>query len=303
MSPYLEVARQGKNNWWRFLLSFLLILFMWFFIGSMPYLLLMAYAGLDGSPATYVTVQGPVGFDPLPVFVATMLSFVPLLLTTLFVVRFIHQRSARTLITAAPKIRWWRVAAAFGVWLGLSALMSVLEELLHPGRYQLTFQPAAFLAFLAPALVLLAIQTASEELFLRGYLMQGLGLVVRRGWLVAVITSLIFAGLHWGNPEVSVDAGLLMAYYFSFGLFAALISLRDGGLELALGIHASNNIFAALLANYKGSAITSPSIFTAGVLDPVYGLVAPLLGMGIFYLIFFVLMSPGPLAESSGMSG
>jgi hypothetical protein len=299
MSPYLEVARQGKNNWWRYLLSLLLILFMWFFIGSMPYFLLLAYAGLDGSPTTNVTSQGPVGFDPLLVFLAAMLSFVPLFLTTLFVVRFVHQRPARTLVTAAPRVRWGRLAAAFGVWLGLSALMSVVEELLHPGRYKLTFQPAAFIVFLAPALILLAIQTASEELFLRGYLMQGLGLFFKRGWVVAVITSLLFAGLHWGNPEVSVDAGLLMAYYFSFGLFAALISLRDGGLELALGIHASNNVFAALLANYNGSAIPSPSIFTAGVLDPVYGLVAPLIGMGIFYLVFLVLLNPRQLAEST----
>jgi membrane protease YdiL (CAAX protease family) len=298
MSPYLEVARQGKNHWWRFLLSLLLIIFMWFLVGSTPYLLLLAYAGLDGNPATYVAPEGPVGFDTLLVFVATMLTFVPLFLTTLFVVRFIHRRPARTLVTAAPRIRWGRLAAAFVVWLGLSVLISLVEELLYPGRYQLTFQPATFVAFLAPAILLLAIQTASEELFLRGYLMQGLGLIFKRGWIVALITSLLFAALHWGNPEVSVDAGLLMAYYFSFGLFAALISLRDGGLELALGIHAANNIFAALLANYSGSAIPSPSIFTARVLDPVYGLVAPVVAMGIFYLAFFVLQSRKQFSES-----
>jgi len=299
MSPYLEIASQGRNNWWRFLISLLLILFMWVFVGSVPFILLLGIAELDGNPATGASPQGPVGFDPLLVFLVTMISFVPLFLTTLFVVRVIHQRPAHTLITAAPKIRWGRMAAAFGVWLGLSTLMSVVEEGLYPGRYQLTFQPAAFLAFLGPALVLLAIQTASEELFLRGYLMQGLGLIFKRGWAVALITSAIFAGLHWGNPEVSVDAGLLMAYYFSFGLFAALITLRDGGLELALGIHAANNIFAALLANYSGSAIPSPSIFTARVLDPVYGLLAPLFGMGVFYLLFFVLRNPRELAESA----
>ena len=113
MSPYLEVAHQGKNNWWRFLLSLSLIIFMWFLVGSAPYVLLLAYAGLDGNPATSVAADGPVGFDPLLVFVATMLTFVPLFLTTLFVVRFIHRRPARTLITAAPRIRWGRRAAAF----------------------------------------------------------------------------------------------------------------------------------------------------------------------------------------------
>jgi len=298
MSPYLEIARQGKNNWWRFLLSLSLILFMWIFIGSVPTLLASAYAALDGNPSTYVTAQGLIGLDPLLVFVVYLISFVPLLLTTLFAVRFIHQRPARTLITAAPKIRWGRLAAAFCVWMALATVMSVVEELLHPGRYVLTFQPAAFFASLAPALILIPIQTSAEEVFLRGYLMQGLGLVFKRGWVVALISSVVFAGLHLSNPEISVDAILLPLYYFSFGLFAALISLQDGGLELALGIHAANNLFSVLFANYNGSAIQSPSIFLDRVLDPVYGLMAPLIGMGIFYVLFFILRRAPRRAES-----
>jgi membrane protease YdiL (CAAX protease family) len=298
MSPYLEVARQGKNNWWRFLLSLFLILFMWIIIGSLPTVLLSAYAGLDGNPATYITAQNILGFDPLIVFVVFLVSFVPLLLTTLFVVRYIHQRPAKTLITAAPKIRWGRLAAAFGVWLALAAAMSIVEELLYPGRYTLIFQPAAFFASLIPALILIPIQTSAEEVFLRGYLMQGLGLVFKRGWVVALMSSVVFAALHLSNPEVSVDAILLPLYYLSFGLFAALISLQDGGLELALGVHAANNLFSVLFANYNGSAIQSPSIFIDKVLDPVYGLVAPLIGMGIFYVLFFILRRAPQPAQS-----
>ena len=221
MSPYLEIARQGKNDWWRYLLSLLLILFMWFVVGSLPLVFLAVYAGLDANPATNFAPGGATGFDPLLVLVATFLTFVPLFLTTLFAVRFIHGRPVRTLVTAAPKVRWSRLAASFGMWLVLSAAFSVIEELLHPGRYVLTFQPAAFFAVLLPALILVPIQTSAEELFIRGYLMQGLGLVFRRGWVVAVITSLIFTSLHLGNPEMSASFPLLAAYYFSFGLFAS----------------------------------------------------------------------------------
>ena len=292
MNPYLEVARQGRNEWWRYLLSLGLILFMWIVVGSLPVLVLGSAAAFDNNPATAVTSTGLVGFDPLLIFVVTIGSFIPLFLTTLFVVRYIHGRPIRTLFTAHPSIRWGRMLAGFGIWLGLSTLMSIAEEIIYPGRYELTFQPATFMAFLLPAILLLGIQTSAEELFLRGYLMQGLGLIFKRGWIVALISATVFAALHWSNPEVSVNATLLMLYYFSFGLFAALIILRDGGLELALGIHAANNMFSALLANYADSAIQSPSIFLDKVLDPVYGLIAPLIGMGLFYLIFFVWKSP-----------
>jgi membrane protease YdiL (CAAX protease family) len=292
MSPYLEIARQGKNSWWRYLLSIALILFMWFVVGSIPILLLAAYAGPESNPAAIFAGSGPSGLDPLLVLVATFLTFVPLFLATLFAVRVIHQRPTRTLITAAPRIRWSRLRASFGFWLALSVLVSVVEALLYPGRYVLTFQAGPFFAALLPMLILVPIQTSAEEIFVRGYIMQGLGLVFRRGWIVAVLSSIIFASLHLSNPEVSANLPLLVAYYFSFGLFAAIITLLDGGLELALGIHMANNLFSVLLANYRGSAVQSPSIFTNTVLDPVYSLVAPLVGMVIFYLWFLVLRRP-----------
>lgn len=298
MSPYLEIARQGKNDWWRYLLSLGLIIFMWFVVGSLPIAALALLASLDGSPATGFAKGGLSGFDPLVVFVATFLTFVPLLLATLFAVRFIHQRPVRTLMTAAPKVRWSRLAASFGVWLAIAAAVSVVEELIYPGRYILTFQPAAFFATLVPALLLVPLQTSAEEVFIRGYLMQGLGLVFRRGWVVAVVTSLIFGSLHLANPEVAASLPLLAAYYFAFGLFAAIITLLDGGLELALGLHMANNLFSVLLANYSGSAIQSPSVFTDTVLDPVYGLVAPLVGMAVFYALFFGLRKARRPAET-----
>jgi membrane protease YdiL (CAAX protease family) len=297
MNSYLEIARQGRNEWWRYLLSVGLILFMWIIVGSLPALYLGAISAFDNNPETAVTGKGFVGFGPLLIFVIMLTSFIPLFLATIFAVRYIHGRPVRTLITAFPAIRWGRMAAGFGVWLGLSVLMSLMEEILYPGRYVLTFQPASFLAFLLPALFLLGIQTSAEEIFLRGYLMQGLGLVIRPGWIVAMISATVFAALHWSNPEVATSAPLLMLYYFSFGLFAALIILVDGGLELALGVHAANNLFSALIANYVGSAIQSPSIFTNSLIDPVFGLVAPLIGMGVFFLVFFVWKKSRQLTE------
>ena len=55
----------------------------------------------------------------------------------------------------------------------------------------------------------------------------------------------------------------------------------------ALGLHAANNLFGALFANYTVTALPSPALFTVQTLDPVYGLISTTIGMIVFYWIVF----------------
>ena len=66
-----------------------------------------------------------------------------------------------------------------------------------------------------------------------------------------------------------------------------LIALRDGRLELAIGLHAANNVFLALVANYEGSALATAAVFTARELDPWYSLATLVAGGSAFYWWFF----------------
>ena len=99
---------------------------------------------------------------------------------------------------------------------------------------------------------------------------------------------------------MATDSILIGLGYFVFGLFLAFITLRDNGLELALGMHAANNLFAALFANYTITALRSPSLFTIQTLDPVYGLISVVIGMIVFYIILFAL--PKPPSTTQGIS-
>ena len=122
----------------------------------------------------------------------------------------------------------------------------------------------------------------------RGYAMQGLGLLTRRPALIAVASSLVFTVPHLLNPEVHEHGVLIMAAnYFVIGMLLATITLRDGRLELAIGVHAVNNVFLALVANYEGSALTTESIFTARELDPVYSLATMIVGTLVFHWWMF----------------
>src|SRR5688572_8985283 len=85
MNAYLEIARQGRNDWWRYLISFPAILVIWLFVGAIPVIGLMVYVSMDGDPATNFTGTGFVGVPVILEFLLTMSTFIPLLVATFFV--------------------------------------------------------------------------------------------------------------------------------------------------------------------------------------------------------------------------
>jgi uncharacterized protein len=292
MSNYLEVARTGKNDWWQYIISFPAILATWLIVGSVPVFFLIAYVQLDENPATDVTASGFSGIPLLVEFLVTMSSFIPFILATLLVVRFIHNRPVQTLITGEPRVRWKRIFVGGGIWFAIAALIATVESLLYPGRYVLTFQPGELLVFVIFALILIPIQTSAEEVFFRGYLLQWIGLRLKNKWVLSVLNGLLFFLPHTANPEMAVDSTLVGLGYFVFGFVFTLVTVQDNGMELALGVHAANNLFIALFANYTITALPSPSLFTVQELDPVYGLISLVVGSILFFVIYFTLLVP-----------
>jgi membrane protease YdiL (CAAX protease family) len=86
---------------------------------------------------------------------------------------------------------------------------------------------------------------------------------------------------------MATDSVLIGLGYFAMGFFLTRIALQDNGIELALGMHAANNLFSVLFANYTITALPSPALFTIQTLDPVYSLISLVIGLIVFYVIFF----------------
>ena len=271
-SRYLDLVQQGRNAWWRYALGTFTIAFFWLVLGYVPYLLLMG-AGVS---------------DQLLEYLAVNFSIFMMLAGLVLTVKLIHRRPLLSLVTPEARLDGRRVWHGALVWTVIAAVIVVIEHLLFPDRYYLSFDPGRFFVSLAVVLVLTPIQTTAEELVFRGYAMQGLGLLTRRPALIAVASSLVFTAPHLLNPEVHQHGVLIMAAnYFVIGMLLATSALRDGRLELAIGLHAVNNVFLALIANYEGSALTTESIFTARELDPVYSLVTMIMGTLVFHWWIF----------------
>src|SRR3712207_1221567 len=91
------------------------------------------------------------------------------------------------------------------------------------------------------------------------------------------------------NPELDSNFVLVALYYFAFGAFFAWVSLRDGTLELAIGAHAANNLYGAVVLGFEGSALNTPSLFYTDRFVPAYSLIQFLVAAVLFYLAVFVL--------------
>ena len=289
-TKYLALASLGKNQWWRYLLGLVLIIVFWQLLGAIPLGMLVILVMGDDDPSTDVdlnTLQFT-GVDSLLPYLGINFTLLSMLLGVFLAVRFLHQRHFTSLLTPFSRINWLRILEGFTAFFLLITLATVLEALFKPQAYQITFDLKQFLIFLPIALVVTPLQAAAEELLFRGYLMQGLGLWSRRALFPVLGSSLLFMAAHLTNPEVGEDMYLIPLLYLLMGLFLAFITVKSNSLELAIGAHAANNLFAVLIMNYAGSALPAPSIFMADSIDPVASLLSFVLVASAFYWVVFV---------------
>lgn len=226
--------------------------------------------------------QGPVAFA-LMLFIFSGILFGLLVAT-----RRIHRRSALSVLTGAKTFRWHHLVKAGGMWLVVLAAMELVGYAVAPDMYTFQLDLWPFLALLCVAILVLPFQTSAEEVMMRGYLMQQIGLVSRYRWMPILITSILFGMLHGGNPEV-VQFGMAksMTLYIGMGLFFGIATIMDDGLEAPLGIHYVNNFFAFVLVGYKGSVFSGvPTLILKESEDLTWG--AVILNVAVMVIVLLV---------------
>lgn len=115
-----------------------------------------------------------------------------------------------------------------------------------------TFDRATYAAF---AIVLLVIAAAAEEIVFRGWLLKHLGAFTRNPALLMAVNGLLFALIHF---DPNLDAFLVRA---AMGAGLTWMTLRTGGVELAIGAHAANNIIILLLLRPLSLTPETPHAF------------------------------------------
>lgn len=267
---YLRLIERGRNSAARTLLGCVLIV--------------AAAVGLTIPIYWWLAVDAPSG--SVREFVAINLSILVMLVGLVLAVVVVQRRPLLTLVTPRNRFDWRRAWQGFAVYFAIAGAAFAVECVLYPGRYTLNADAQGLVLFAPVVMLLTPLQAATEELVCRGFLMQSLRTFTRSPPLIVALSSVVFMVLHLGNPEARHGV-LVAAEYLLTAVFLALITLRDGRLELAVGAHTAINVFIALLAGYPESALGTSALFAADALDPTYSLASVAAGWVLFYACFF----------------
>ena len=259
---YIKQVFKNKHDWWLYLAGLALIVIA-VVLGQIPHTVVLFSKALQSGvelgeldPNKMMQLLE----SNLNLFLM-LLSFAVGLLGLFVVVKFLHKQSITSLTTSRSKIDWKRFWFAFLFWGFISIVMIMIDYLSSPENYVFNFQLKPFLILVAIAAVLVPLQTSFEEYLFRGYLMQGIGAICKNKWVPLIVTSVLFGMLHIANPEIDKLGYILLVHYIGTGFFLGVITLMDEGLELALGFHAANNLFTALLVTADWTAFQTNSIF------------------------------------------
>lgn len=291
LAMFFQAARSGRNEWWLYLMGIVLVS-LGFMLGQVPLVLVLLAGSLTSGDSSDLETFSKtmdfesVGMDPNAGLVLLLTQFVVAVGFLWVVIKYLHQRKMVSLVNAFGRVRWPRFFFGLGVWGGIGLVAEFISWLSDPEAYVWQGNLASFLPLLVVALLLIPIQTSFEELFIRGYLLQGIGLMTRSRWVAVLMSSLVFMSLHLMNPEIArFGIGIMTLYYFLVAVFLAVITLLDDGLELALGIHAATNLFGALAVTYEGSALQTPALFRLDAPDARLILVQTIVAIAVFFLL------------------
>lgn len=215
-----------------------------------------------------------VGMDNNLGFALMLTVFIVAITVFWIYVKSTYRLKFKDLITPFAKMRWGRVVWGFGLVLALTAISELLSYAMAPEYYRFTFDPKSFWVLILICLFMLPIQTSAEEIIIRGYLMPHLSHIGNKAIIGLLATSLFFAAIHMGNPEVKEHGVLLtFPYYFISALFLGLMTTLDDGLEMALGVHFGVNLFSASIMSYEAAVIPTQTIWESTETNPALVLV------------------------------
>lgn len=316
---YFSQTKRGESAWWSWLVVTALAFVGWMFFqivllspfGAIakhttpPLTEALVEASKNGESSALVDVIGKImGASPIA-FALFLLTFPAGLITLYLCQKHIHKRTLTSLHTAASRFRIPHAIEGFILTWVVLGVFAYTANALGIIDVALVFSGGKFWIYAAVSLLFIPLQAATEEIVFRGYFVQGLTHILRSKWIAFILTSVAFMALHLSNPEALEGAAsgalpIVMSGYFFFGFAMCLIVWLDDGLETAIGIHAGNNCFAAVIMNYENSVLPTPSVFLTGS-DPVKDSISTFVVLGVLVAIIWWRRG-GPKRRSPGTS-
>ncbi len=313
VTKYQDLARTGNVRPSRFVSSVSVILYFYFFLGGIIASFPLIYVLINNKNALFDPVMRTDTMEfiekyvsPVPNYIFTNLSIYCMLVGVFIAVKWIHKRPFGTLINYNARIKWSRFWIGFLVYGTLISIGTAVDYIMNPETYTLSIDSSKFWITLPLILIMTPLQTTTEELVFRGYVIQSFGLKIKNGLILSLISGVLFTLPHLANPEIYASNKLgvfsticMILNYFVIGMVLAMITIRTNSLEAAMGAHAVNNLFCFLLVGYPDTALPTNTVFFTSSFEPVGGLVSALITAALFYIITAVLIKNPELSAAS----
>lgn len=257
---FLEKSYRGYNRWYLYCFT-LIAVFAAVQVSSLP---LVAYSIIINPEALSGNMGNVAAITNTNMGLAlVLLTFVGGLFTLLFCVKRIHQKQPLDILTGRNRFDVKRTLFGAATWSVLTlVLLGAQYGFGDTSNLVFQFEPFNFLMMCIVIFSLIPFQVAFEEFVFRGYLMQGSILLFKYRWVALLLTGFSFGLLHGFNPEIEhFGFWMVMPQYILMGLLLGFVAIMDDGIELALGLHLSNNIISSLVVTNEASALQTHALF------------------------------------------
>ena len=149
-----------------------------------------------------------------------------------------------------PEMRPFLIGAALGAGAYALAMLPALALVGQPEATPLDRGVWAF--WLLPLALLILVQSGGEEVVFRGWMTWALARMTPSPLVWAVLPAAAFGALHYAPGMPGLTPLLYVATTLCFGLTAAALVWRTGGLSAPMGLHAGFNLPALTLVGLEG---------------------------------------------------
>jgi membrane protease YdiL (CAAX protease family) len=187
-------------------------------------------------------------------FVLWLVGFPPMLAAPLLTLRLVHGVSWRRAFSFGGGFDWrqfLRAGMAYFLVTGAYAGWSIYWE---PQYFQFQRPGLDYVPWFVLALALIFVQSLSEEVICKGYLLRVWGAVLPFRLPVVAAIVVLFVAAHVSNADMRTDMGSKLTRIAFGEVLSFTLLFRTRNLAASAGLHWMNNVYALLLMGTPDTA-------------------------------------------------
>lgn len=262
---YHQMYRTPRLRWWKSLLLIVSFVAAYLIVSGVLQLGAIAIDIARGRVQSSDLLAGQITLTPVLLLSVNLTNALSIPIAMLLQRAFFGQRG-QWLHSVTGRFRWRLMARSAVIVVPVWALFTTASALLSPGPPG-TGLTGESIALLVIVLLTTPFQAAGEEYGARGLLAKAAG-----SWTANPLTALLIAtavsSVLFMLAHGAGDPWLIL-YYFVFGVALSVVTWRTGGLEVAVLIHAVNNMVVFGISILSGQDLSQSLDRSDGVGSPL----------------------------------